>query len=67
MNIAQHFWRYWKWLCVALVTTAVVLFLLATLVNFFKSSAGPDTAPPAQCIDQGGTWNAEEGRCQFPA
>ena len=65
MNIAKEFWRYWKWLCVALMTSFVVLALAAAVVHYFKSARVNDGA--AACIDSGGTWDDGAGLCKSPA
>lgn len=65
MNILQNFWRYWKWLCVALMTSFVVLALAAAVINHFKSAPAGNGA--AACIESGGTWDEGEGLCKAPA
>lgn len=66
MNILKHFWRYWIWVCTALVTTAVLLYVIAAIVTYFKS-APVDPGGIGQCIDSGGTWDEGEGACRRPA
>lgn len=66
MNLLKTFWRYWVWMCVALVTTAVALYILSAIVTYFKSTP-VDKDVIGQCIDQGGTWDEGEGACHRPA
>lgn len=66
MTILMQFWRYWKWLCVALMTTFVVLALAAAVINHFKSSA-PASNGAAACIESGGTWDEGGQFCKAPA
>lgn len=66
MNILQNFWRYWKWLCVALMTTFVLLYAAATIINYFKSPS-EDKKMIGECIDRGGTWDAVENICKTAA
>ena len=61
MKILQALWRYWTWLCVALLTTFALLFLLATILTHFKSAAPEDAI--AACIEGGGAWDADSGAC----
>ena len=63
MTILQNLWRYWKWLCVALLTTTLVLFLVATVLTNFKPF-GDDDAAATECVDSGGTWNADTRACE---
>ena len=65
MSVLKEMWRYWKWLCVALVTTCVVLGVLALLLGGFDKPE-PDQHIGA-CIESGGTWVDEEGICKTPA
>ncbi|PZO82799.1 MAG: hypothetical protein DI626_09705 [Micavibrio aeruginosavorus] len=68
MKILHEIWHYWKSLSVWFCTAFVVLVLLTVIINHFKTPSGtsePD--PAAQCLDDGGTWNAEEAHCRFPA
>ncbi|MFA5593470.1 MAG: hypothetical protein WC989_09190 [Micavibrio sp.] len=64
--IAKEFWRYWKWLCVAFVTTCIVLYLIATLVNQLKPEADTQLEPQT-CLETGGTWNDDAGECSYAA
>ncbi len=66
MLILTHLWQYWKWLCVALMTTFVVFALAAAVINHFKSSA-PASNGAAACIESGGTWDEGEQFCKAPA
>ena len=66
MNIAKEFWRYWKWLCVALMTSFVVLALLAAIITYVKPSAIPREQIDA-CLDGGGAWDADTQSCKAPA
>ena len=65
MNILQSFWRYWKWLCVALMTSFVVLALAAAALHYFKSPA--PSREIGDCLDKGGTWDDGEGLCKTAA
>lgn len=65
-DIFAALWRYWKFLCVALLTTFVVLFLLAAILGAFKSVQIHDDRP-GKCLDAGGTWNADEQMCKTAA
>jgi hypothetical protein len=65
MKLLPTFWRYWKWLCVALMTSFIVLAALAAAINHFKSS-GPSGEIGA-CIEKGGTWDDMEGLCKSAA
>lgn len=64
MKFLQMFWRYWKWLCVALGTTFILLFVLAAILNHFKQVHINDDRP-VKCLDAGGTWDAEEQQCRM--
>lgn len=64
MKILAALWRYWKWLCVAIFTTFVVLYLLAALLGSFKSITINDDRPQ-KCLDTGGAWNADDQRCHI--
>lgn len=66
MNLVKTFWRYWMWVCTALVTTAAALYVLSTVVTYFKAAPAHQDQI-GQCIDEGGTWDAEEGQCKRPA
>ena len=63
MMIFKEIWRYWKWLCVALVSTTAILLLAATVLTYFNP---PDVPPPGRdvCIESGGTWNADTLSCE---
>lgn len=64
MKVLKLFWRYWVWLCVALCTTAVLLFLVATIVHQFKPSSAAHEEGAA-CLESGGAWDAGAGECHF--
>lgn len=66
MKILKALWRYWTWVCVALLSTAVVLYLLSALFGLLRPITIHDDRP-GKCIDAGGTWDAEEGLCKSPA
>ena len=66
MNILSAFWRYWKWVCVALMTTFVVLALAAALINWMKKPSA-DKRLISQCIDNGGTWDDDRAECRSAA
>ncbi len=66
MKLISAFWRYWKWLCVALMTSFVVLAILAALIASFKLDP-IDKTPIERCIDSGGSWDAGEGVCKNAA
>lgn len=65
MKLLSAFWRYWKWLCVALMTSFVLLAILAAIVTYFKMPE-PD-GHIRDCIESGGTWDDGEGLCKAPA
>jgi len=65
MPILQSLWHYWKFLCVALVTSCVVLGVLALLLDGFEIPE-PDK-DIRLCLESGGTWVQEEGLCKAPA
>lgn len=68
MKMLSAFWRYWKWLCVALMTSFVVLALLAAAIHYFKSPSADDLRKAIDaCIDGGGTWDDGEGFCKNAA
>lgn len=60
MNLLSSFWRYWKWLCVALMTSFVLLGLIALLVVNFEMPE-PDKAI-RECIESGGIWEVAPGQ-----
>ena len=62
MSIAREFWRYWKWLCVALMTSFVILFLLTWIISYFDMPE-PDSNI-RECIEGGGTWDDENHLCK---
>lgn len=66
MKLLSAFWRYWKWLCVALMTSFIILAILAAAVHYFKSPAADRKAIDA-CLDRGGTWDDGEGICKIAA
>lgn len=66
MKLLSALWRYWKWLCVALLTSFAVLAVVAAIITSFKLDP-LDKTPIEHCIDTGGTWNAEEGVCRRAA
>ncbi|HEU4837861.1 MAG TPA: hypothetical protein VFS88_00450 [Micavibrio sp.] len=66
MKLLSSFWRYWKWLCVALMTSFVMLALLAAAIQYFKSPGENRKAIDA-CIEGGGTWDDGEGICKNAA
>lgn len=66
MKLLSAFWRYWQWLCVALVTTAVLLYALSIAVGYLKKNA-PDKDLIGQCIENGGTWDEGKGVCKSAA
>jgi len=66
MKLLSAFWRYWKWVCVALMTSFVVLALLAAALQFFKSPSENRKAIEG-CLDRGGTWDDGEGLCKAAA
>jgi hypothetical protein len=67
MKLLSAFWRYWKWLCVALMTSFVVLALLAAVLHYFKSPPGENRKTIDACIEGGGTWDDGEGLCKNAA
>lgn len=61
------FWAYWKWFCTALVTSTVILLLIATLLGQFKSGTVDRQKLINDCIDRGGTWDDGAGACKSAA
>ena len=66
MKLLSAFWRYWKWLCVALMTSFVLLALLAAILHFVKTPSSDREAIEA-CLESGGTWDDGAGLCKAPA
>ena len=66
MKLLSAFWRYWKWLCVALMTSFVLLAIVAAIVNHFKSPVEKRKAIES-CIDSGGVWDDAESFCKTAA
>lgn len=62
MKILNAFWRYWKWLCVALVTTCILLAIPAYFIMYMDMPE-PDR-PVRECIESGGTWDDGAGICK---
>lgn len=62
-KIAAEAWRYWKWLCVAFMTSVIVLGILAYLLGGFNP-APVMPSPSEACIDNGGRWNADTESCE---
>lgn len=67
MKLWLHFWAYWKWFCTALVTSTILLLLVATLIDAIKSVKVDQQSPAQTCLERGGAWVEEEGRCRFSA
>lgn len=67
MKILHEIWRYWKSLSVWFCTAFVVLFILAAIVDHFKTPPAAPDDPAARCLDDGGTWDAEKVHCRFSA
>lgn len=63
-KILAQAWRYWKWICVALLTTYALLILATGIINFFKSPAPSKLSPAEHCIESGGRWNADTQSCE---
>ena len=61
------FWAYWKWFCTALVTSTVLLLLVATLVDMIRTPPARAPGGASTCIDKGGTWDEEPATCRAPA
>lgn len=66
MNILKSFWTYWKWLCVALMTTFVILIIAAAILTWFKKPSA-DQKLIGDCIDNGGSWDEERSECRSAA
>ena len=62
LKVVKEFWRYWKFLCVALMTSFVILFLLAWIMTQFEFPE-PDKNI-RECIESGGTWDDQELICK---
>jgi hypothetical protein len=67
MKFLKALWRYWIWVCVVAGTGAVVLGLVAGAYLLFKHTAAPDRDQATECLDQGGTWDAEGLECRTSA
>ena len=67
MKLWISIWHFWKWLCVALMTSFAVLALLAAFVTMFKSGSKIDKQTIEDCMDTGGTWDADAGKCKHAA
>jgi hypothetical protein len=66
-KILAHVWHYWKWLCVALVTSFVLLVLATAALDYFKGTSPQVPTPAELCIEEGGRWNANEFWCEKAA
>lgn len=67
MKIWLAFWAYWKWFCTALVTSTVILLAVATFVNAFRWHEPDYKNLIDSCIESGGAWDEESGRCKSSA
>ena len=67
MKLLSAFWRYWKWLCVALMTGFVILAVLAAAIHYLKSPAAENRKAIDACIGNGGIWDDGEGLCKNAA
>ena len=67
MKLWSAFWAYWKWFCTALVTSLVILLLIATIIEQFKKHTVKDDNPAAACIEKGGTWDDSAQSCNSAA
>ena len=67
MKLWSAFWAYWKWFCTALVTSAVVLLLVATAIDALKPVKVDQQKLIQECIDKGGTWDEGAGVCKSSA
>lgn len=65
-RIAIEAWRYWKWLCVVFTTTFIVLVIATFVVQSFQRSE-PQNDPAYDCIQNGGSWNADTSSCEGAA
>jgi hypothetical protein len=63
-RIFLELWRYWKWLCVSLMTSFIVLGSLAYLLGGFDTASPPELSPAEQCLESSGTWNADVESCE---
>lgn len=66
-RVLKEAWRYWKWLCVASVTSFIVLVTLTYLLGGFADKTPPPLSPSEQCLDNGGRWNADTLDCEHAA
>jgi hypothetical protein len=62
VKFLKEFWQYWKWLCVALMTSFVILFVLSMIITHFQMPE-PDKNI-RECIESGGTWDADSLICK---
>lgn len=67
MKLWLIFWAYWKWFCTALVTSTLILLIVAMLIQSVKSGWVNPQKEIEHCIDRGGTWDEEGGICKTAA
>ena len=67
MKIWTIFWAYWKWFCTALVTSTVILLLVATAINALKPVKVDQQKLINECLDKGGAWDSDAGACKSSA
>lgn len=63
------FWAYWKWFCTALVTSTLLLMLVAFVIGLLDPNTVSEKDLRAQCIEKGGTWDESDSVpiCRAPA
>ena len=66
-NVLSEAWRYWKWLCVTMMTTTILLMIATWVLGGFKDQEAQELSPSEQCLDDGGRWNAETSDCEHAA
>jgi hypothetical protein len=68
-RLSLIFWAYWKWFCTALVTSTLLLMLVAFVVGLLDPNTVSEKDLRAQCIETGGTWDESDSVpiCRAPA
>lgn len=60
-------WIIWMYTCTATVTLCLLVMLGSSVWNLVSPGAKDDVDRAGQCIEQGGTWDAEEEFCRTAA
>lgn len=64
MKLWSAFWAYWKWFCTTLVTSTVLLLLIAVIAKGLTSIDERQKDAIATCIERGGAWDDAAGVCK---